>query len=96
MIALRHDLAADSFCAQNVEGCGERPYRRNEESVRALASGFLKLLFPHGEVSDEDFYKYCVKPAIKLRQGIWDQLYTLDAEYRQFEREIKCRRVGDL
>ncbi len=93
LIALRHDLEADSFCAQKVELSGERPYRRNEESVRALASGFMKLLFPHCEVSDEDFTKYCVKPAVKLRQGIWDQLYALDAEYRQFEREIKCRRM---
>lgn len=95
LIALRNDLEADSYCVQKVELSGERPYRRNEESVRALASGFMKLLFPHGEMTDAEFFKYCVKPAVKLRQGIWDQLYTLDAEYRQFERDIKCRVAGD-
>ena len=29
------------------------------------------------------------QPAIKLRQGIWDQLYALDGEYRgKFDRYI--------
>ncbi len=93
LIALRHDVDADSLCARRIELCGERPYRRNEESIRALASGFWKILFPHGEATDDEFYRYCVKPAVKLRQGVWDQLYSLDAEYRQFEHDLKCRLV---
>jgi ATP-dependent Lon protease len=93
LIAMRHDLDADALCARRIELMGERPYRRNEEAVRALASGFFKLLFPHGEASDDQFYRYCVKPAVRLRQGIWDQLYALDAEYRQFEHDLKCRLV---
>lgn len=93
LVALRHDLEADQMCANRIELLGERPYRRNEEAIRLIASGFLKLLFPHGDVSDADFYRYCVKPAVRLRQGVWDQLYALDAEYRQFERDIKCRLV---
>ena len=48
-----------------------------------------KLLFPHGVMSDEDFEHYCVRPAKQLRQFIWDQLYMLDAEYRQFEKDIQ-------
>ncbi|GAB2851879.1 BREX system Lon protease-like protein BrxL [Hymenobacter ruber] len=81
LIALRDDLSADSYCSEHVQ-LGGRAYRRNEESVRALASGFMKLQFPHGEASEADFDTYCVQPAIKLRQGIWDQLYALDGEYR--------------
>jgi ATP-dependent Lon protease len=88
LIALRDDLSTDSYCAEQVQ-LGGRAYRRNEESVRALASGLMKLQFPHGEVSSEDFQQYCVQPAIKLRQGIWDQLYALDGEYRgKFDRYI--------
>jgi ATP-dependent Lon protease len=50
----------------------------------------VKVLFPHGKVSDQEFWQHCVKPAIRLRQLIWDQLYQLDAEYRQYEAGIEC------
>ncbi len=93
LVALRHDLEADQTCNRRIELSGERPYRRNEESVRALASGFLKLLFPHNEYSNEEFEQCCIAPAVKLRQGVWDQLFYADAEYRQFEKELRCRLV---
>lgn len=93
LVALREEIEADQTCNRRVELSGERPYRRNEEAVRLLSSGFLKILFPHGEVSDTDFIAHCLKPAARLRQGIWDQLYYADAEYRQFERDIKGRLV---
>lgn len=86
LIAMRHDLTADQMCAQRVHLAGERVYRRNEEAVRGLASGLAKILFPNNDFGTGEFYKYCVKPALKLRQLIWDQLYALDAEYRQFDR----------
>ena len=50
----------------------------------------MKVLFPHGEVSDRDLWRYCVKPAITLRQHVWDQLYQLDGEYRQYEASLSC------
>ena len=56
----------------------------------------MKILFPHGDVSDADFIKYCVKPAIELRQLVWDQLYTLDAEYRQYEATLDVALAPDL
>ncbi len=90
LIALRNDLAADHFCAKHVRLCGDRPYRRNEEAVRSIASGLLKLLFPHGGFTGEELLRWCVAPAIRLRQLIWEQLYTLDAEYRQFEEHLRC------
>jgi len=84
LLALRDDLQADQYCARRIDLVGARPYRRNEEAIRAIASGMMKILFPHGEVSDFDFRKYCVDPAIELRQLVWEQLYMLDAEYRQY------------
>ena len=86
LIALRNDLTADQICAQRLHLTGERVYRRNEEAVRSLASGFAKILFPNNDFATGEFYNHCVKPALKLRQLIWDQLYALDAEYRQFDR----------
>ena len=89
LVALREDLAADSYAARAVKLGGDMPYRRNEAAVRDMAAGLMKIQFPHGEVSHEDFYAYCLKPAIRLRQGIWDELYGLDSEYRQYEAVIR-------
>ena len=89
LIELRNDLAADQVCSRRIQLTGERPYIRNEDSVRSIASGMMKILFPDGKVSDQDFCKYCLNPAKELRQLVWDQLYTLDAEYRQYSAELK-------
>jgi len=90
LLALRDDLEADQYAARRIELLGERPYRRNHEAVRSIASGMMKILFPHGHVSDQEFSEFCLKPAVRMRQLIWDQLYSLDAEYRQYERVLRC------
>lgn len=89
LLALRDDLEADQYSSRHISLIGKKPYRRNEEAIRSIASGMMKILFPHGEVSASDFRKYCVDPAIEMRQLVWEQLYTLDAEYRQYERMLE-------
>ena len=89
LVALREDLEADAYAARAVRLGGEMPYRRNEAAVRDMAAGLMKIQFPHGEVTPEEFYTYCLKPAIRLRQGVWDELYGLDSEYRQYEATIR-------
>ncbi len=49
--------------------------------TEAPAMGFCKLLFPHTTMSEGDFREYCLKPAVKLRQRVRDQLCLLDPEY---------------
>jgi ATP-dependent Lon protease len=88
LIALREDLSADQYTMKHVQLTGKNTYRRNEESVRTLASGLMKLQFPHGVVSAADFELYCLAPAVRLRQGVWDQLHLLDGEYRQYDQFI--------
>ena len=56
---------------------------RDKIAIWRLSAGLLKLLFPNLEVSRDDFYNYCLGPAIKLRQRIRDQLSLLDSEYKQ-------------
>jgi ATP-dependent Lon protease len=90
LVALRDDLSADQYCVRRINLKGEKPYRRNEEAIASIASGLMKVLFPHGTVSDEEFWRFCVKPAIALRQYVWDQLYQLDGEYRQYEALLAC------
>jgi ATP-dependent Lon protease len=55
--------------------------RRDSIAISRMATGYCKLLFPHGKLSDEDFVEYCLKPAISLRQRVRDQLSILDPEY---------------
>ena len=61
-----------------ITGTGDR---RDIVAVQRLATAFCKLLFPHGQMSDQDFSEYCLKSAISLRQGVRDQLALLDPEY---------------
>jgi len=88
LLALRNDLEHDQRCVRRIRLRGSKVYKRNEDAVRFIASGLMKILFPHGEVSDAEFERYCVRLARSLRQHIWGQLQTLDAEYRQYESEI--------
>jgi ATP-dependent Lon protease len=88
LMKLRDDLEFDQLASRKVQLTGKRVYKRNEDAVRSIASGLMKILFPHGELTDGEFDYYCVRPARLLRQYIWDQLQSLDGEYRQYESEI--------
>ncbi|MFN4293706.1 MAG: BREX system Lon protease-like protein BrxL [Thermoflexales bacterium] len=89
LLALREDMTANQHAYNAITLAGERRYKRNEDAVRMIASGLMKIQFPHGQVSAEDFEAYCLRPAVELRQLVWDQLYQLDAEYRQYDEEIR-------
>ncbi len=91
LLALRNDLDQDQYAARRVHLAGNNVYKRNEDAVRSIASGMMKLLFPDGRVTDEEFEHYCVRPACKLRQNIWYQLQLLDDEYRQYESQIQYK-----
>ena len=86
LVALRNDLSIDQMVGRRVGLVGARVYKRNLESIQSIASGLVKILYPHGDVSDQDLEKYCLQPAIAMRQLIWNQLYRLDAEYRQWDK----------
>lgn len=88
LIALREDLSIDQQVGQRVRLQGDKAYKRNQDAVQAIAAGMMKILFPHGEASDEEFAEHCVRPALQLRQLVWNQLYRLDAEYRQWDERL--------
>jgi ATP-dependent Lon protease len=89
LLALREDVSANQFVGRAVTLKGKKLYKRNEDAVRLLASGLMKLQFPHGQVTPEEFEMYCVRPAVELRQLVWEQLHVLDAEYRQYDEDIE-------
>ncbi|MBA3471423.1 MAG: BREX system Lon protease-like protein BrxL [Herpetosiphonaceae bacterium] len=77
---LRHRAGYEQIVAQynTISGTNDR---RDLIAISRLASGFCKLLFPHGHLSSSDFAEYCLKPAVQLRQRVRDQLKLLDPEY---------------
>jgi ATP-dependent Lon protease len=77
---LRIDLRYRNYAKQNMEltDCDDM---RDNKGVEAGASGLLKILFPDLNPSEEDFYRYCVNPALELRQRVRDELCKMDPEY---------------
>lgn len=39
-------------------------------------------------VTNEEFVKYCVRPAVDLRQRVRDELYKMDREYAKVKIEV--------
>jgi ATP-dependent Lon protease len=56
---------------------------RDRKAIARTAAGFLKLLFPDLEPTEEQFREFCVKPAVELRQRVRDELHKLDPEYAE-------------
>ncbi len=54
---------------------------RDSKAIEAGASALLKIMFPDKDPTEEEFYKYCVNPALELRQRVRDELCILDREY---------------
>ena len=58
---------------------------RDKKAITRLASAYLKLIFPNLQVSQEEFNKYCVQPAVDLRQRVRDELHKMDSEYAKVD-----------
>jgi len=54
---------------------------RDSRGIESGATGLLKIIFPNKEPYEEEFYRYCVNPALEMRQRIRDELCKLDREY---------------
>ena len=61
---------------------------RDQEAIINNASGLLKMLYPDLKVSEEAFYNYCLQPAVAMRQIVRNQLWLLDEEYRQTDKDL--------
>jgi ATP-dependent Lon protease len=72
----RYDSFVSSRCQLSGDGAG---ILRNNKAIKRLATGYLKLFFPDLEVSSKEFAKYCLKPAIELRERVCDQLHLIDS-----------------
>jgi ATP-dependent Lon protease len=68
---------------------------RDTTAVKRIATGYLKLLFPHvrkvEDIDRKDFEMSCLKPAIEKREIIRKQLHMIDPEYKEEMPDIKMR-----
>ena len=80
MHLLRSDISYRDYVKANIEliGCDDM---RDNRSIETGATGLLKILFPDKKPSEQEFYRYCVNPALELRQRVRDELCKLDREY---------------
>jgi tellurium resistance protein TerD len=67
---------------------------RDMTAVKRLAGGFFKILFPHKEVTATEFEQYCLRPAIRLRQKVRDELHLKSNEFAPTVAPVAVR--GDL
>ncbi len=54
---------------------------RDNKAIARIAEGYLKLLFPDLNLTEEEFVEFCVNPALRMRQQIRDELSKIDPEY---------------
>jgi ATP-dependent Lon protease len=85
--AMRHDMRYDEWAREHIR-LPEKISIRDEEAITSLASGLLKILYPDLKVSSNAFDNYCLQPAVKMRQIVRNQLWQLDDEYRQTNKNL--------
>jgi ATP-dependent Lon protease len=78
---LRVDLRYADYVSQSLH-LPQSEDMRDNKAISRLAEGYLKLLFPHLELSEEEFIAYCVNPAVRMRQQIRDELSKIDQEFK--------------
>ncbi|MBN1933575.1 MAG: BREX system Lon protease-like protein BrxL [Anaerolineae bacterium] len=81
---LRRDAHFSEFVTQEMRlvNCNDL---RDRKAITRLATGYLKLLFPDLQPTEEEFREHCVRPAVALRQRVRDELHKLDPEYAKVE-----------
>jgi len=68
---------------------------RDTTAIKKLSSAYLKIFFPHVEkpedISKDDFYHFCLKPALEKRAIIRKQLALIDNEFHEDLPDINVR-----
>jgi ATP-dependent Lon protease len=84
MNMLRDDVSYRAIVDELIE-VPEKADTQDTETVKRIATTYLKLLFPHvrkaADVHLGKFRTYCLNPAVKMRGIIKIQLGIIDSEY---------------
>lgn len=81
---MRRQIHYADYVKMNMHliGCDDL---RDRKAISRLATAYLKILFPDLKLTDEEFRRHCVTPAVELRQRVRDELHKMDAEYAKVE-----------
>jgi ATP-dependent Lon protease len=87
--SILHELRSDAVYRAIVDALVVVPSAadtRDTEAVKRMTTAYLKLLFPNvrtpNDITANDFNRYCLRPASKMRSNIKIQLGILDEEYK--------------
>jgi ATP-dependent Lon protease len=87
LLSLRKDGSFYQYVQQHTQ-FDDHTTIRDQQAILKTASGFLKLLYPHLQLTLQDYQRDCLEPARELRQQIRNLLYNLDDEFKQSEKDI--------
>lgn len=76
---LRRKSEYSDFVKLHLHSTGDL---RDVRAVERISTGLLKLLYPHLNVSIENFEKYCVDVGKEVRQLVREQMALKDSEYK--------------
>ena len=88
LTAMRHEARYDEWVKRRVVFDSGATIR-DQTAIVSNASGLLKILYPDLHLSRDAFYNFCISPAVEMRQIVRDQLWQLDEEFHQYDRDIK-------
>ncbi|MCD4818677.1 MAG: BREX system Lon protease-like protein BrxL [Candidatus Cloacimonetes bacterium] len=73
---------------------------RDVKAVIRLSTAYLKLLFPHitsiSDINKNEFYKFCLIPALEKRRIIKRQISLIDSEFDENIPDIKLNDYADM
>lgn len=100
MLHMLRDDASYRAIVDNIVEVSNNAYVRHTEAVKRIATAYLKLLFPNvrtvGDVDIRLFERYCLRPAVKMRKIIWQQLSILDPEYKKEDKQMPIFQAKDV
>ncbi|WP_071188284.1 BREX system Lon protease-like protein BrxL [Trichormus sp. NMC-1] len=88
LLSLRRDNRFYQYAEQHTQFAHQTITVRDEKAILKTASGFLKILYPHLQLTLQDYQRDCLEPAREIRQQIRNILYNLDDEYKKYGKEI--------
>ena len=69
---------------------------RDKKAIKRIATGYMKLLFPHwrnvDDVNKEEFELYCLNPAIHRRGIVKEQCHNIDPEFKTRMPEVNVNK----
>ena len=92
MHTLREDISYNAIVEEIIDAPPNAD-KRHMTAIKRLCTAFLKLLFPHvqskNDIDRQEFWDYCLSPAIEMRRVIYKQLCIIDPkEYAVPSKEI--------